>query len=454
MLRVIPVLLLAIFSLSQTPNEQALITVRQLDRNQSINGQLPTLPASEHLYRAEIYSSNRLFSEARKHWQKILDNYPQDETVMPKTLFGIARSYMWEKDYEKAIFYFDKLVRDYAHTKEGREGLAFKGASFVRLSRHNEAAQVYEQYIKMFPFGERIESSHLNLIDALREAKRYEEAKYWIEQTTKRFSGLPTEINALHADLRMQIYRENWEEAIKVANKLLTLNRFKDSMTSPEEVLYLKALALDKSSRKSEAMQIYSLILDSPSYFSELAQKKLNIKANTKLSKIKKSSNSISEFPTPYRMEVIRNAKLQKVDPRFILAIMKQESRFQASARSPVGARGLLQINYETALKYKDNAGYPNLQPEDLYKPEINITIATIYIAKLFKEFSNFYEAVAASYNGGEDNAMRWLNRSNPKDAGVFIAEIGFAETKNYVLKVMNNYRIYKDLYDENLNRR
>ena len=64
------------------------------------------------------------------------------------------------------------------------------------------------------------------------------------------------------------------------------------------------------------------------------------------------------------------------------------------------------------------------------------------------------YEAIAASYNGGEDNAERWLARSEPKEAGIFASEIGFAETKNYVFKVMNNYRAYRELYDAQLVRR
>jgi soluble lytic murein transglycosylase len=75
-------------------------------------------------------------------------------------------------------------------------------------------------------------------------------------------------------------------------------------------------------------------------------------------------------------------------------------------------------------------------------------------MADLKKQFGGLYEAIAASYNGGEDNAARWLNRSRPKDPGVFVAEVGFAETKNYVLKVMNNYRVYRQLYTEDLVRR
>jgi soluble lytic murein transglycosylase len=133
---------------------------------------------------------------------------------------------------------------------------------------------------------------------------------------------------------------------------------------------------------------------------------------------------------------------------------MKQESVFKSGAKSPAGARGLLQLVYDTAIKYKDAAGYPDLQPDDLYKPSVNIALGAEYIGALRDEFGGLYEAIAASYNGGEDNAARWLNRSKPKDPGVFASEVGFAETKNYLFKVMNNYRIYKALYDESLNRK
>ncbi|MEP7077187.1 MAG: transglycosylase SLT domain-containing protein, partial [Acidobacteriota bacterium] len=118
------------------------------------------------------------------------------------------------------------------------------------------------------------------------------------------------------------------------------------------------------------------------------------------------------------------------------------------------GARGLLQLVYDTALKYNRAPGYPNLRPDDLYAPAVNIAVGVEYISELNTEFNGLYEAIAASYNGGEDNAARWLNRSKPREAGIFTSEIGFAETKAYVAKVMNNYRVYKDLYDESLNRR
>jgi len=137
-----------------------------------------------------------------------------------------------------------------------------------------------------------------------------------------------------------------------------------------------------------------------------------------------------------------------------VLAIMKQESTFRPAIKSPAGARGLLQLVYDTALKYNVKAGFPSLDPDDLYTPAVNIAIGSLYIGELKDEFDGLYEAVAASYNGGEDNVARWMNRTKPKDPGVFASEVGFAESKKYLFKVMNNYRAYRDLYDVNLARR
>ena len=439
---------------AQTKSDAALRIITEQDKNsRQADGKLQNLTAAEHLYRAEVYMSNRLFPQAREHWQKILDNYSTDSAAMPKTLFGIARSYMWERDYAKAVSWFDKLIKDYINTKDGREGLAFKGASLVRLGDNEAAAKAYEQYTIMFPYGERIETSHLNIIDALREVKKYDEANAWIEKTRKRFSGMPTSVNALQARVRMEIHRQNWQNAIAATDDLLKAPSFSGSMSSADEIKYLKGIALEKAGRKAEAVSVYSTITNSlNSYYGGLASERLSRLAPQNVKKIVDVSPRMAgEYPVMYRTELMRFAKSKGVDPRFVLAIMKQESSFRANAKSPAAARGLLQLVYDTALKYNQKAGYPNLQPDDLYAPATNIAIGSVYIAELKDQFDGVYEAIAASYNGGEDNAARWLERSNPKDPGIFASEVGFAETKNYVFKVMNNYRVYRELYTEDL---
>ena len=393
-----------------------------------------------------------LFPQARAHWQIVFDNFPNDPAI-PKALFGTSRSYMWERQYEKAVFWFEKLNGN--TSKDGREGLAFKGASLVRLGKNLEAAKVYEQYVQSFPQGERIESAHLNLIDAYREGGKYDDAEKWINRTVSRFAGKAAEVNALHARLRMEIFRERWDDAIAAADRLLAGKSFAGAMAGTDEIKFLRAFALEKSGRKQQATDAYAAIPDSfSSYYGGLAAARLAKNGSKTGSFISPTLQQSSGSPVMFRSELLQAAKKFDVDPRFLLAIMKQESSFRAGAKSPAGARGLLQLVYDTAIKYKSKAGYPNLQPDQLYSPSVNIAIGAAYIADLKSQFRGLYEAIAASYNGGEDNAARWLDRSKPKEPGIFASEVGFAESKAYVFKVMNNYRIYRELYNEDLERR
>jgi soluble lytic murein transglycosylase len=117
-------------------------------------------------------------------------------------------------------------------------------------------------------------------------------------------------------------------------------------------------------------------------------------------------------------------------------------------------ARGLLQLTIDTATKYAAHVGLNNLRDEDLYRPETSILLGSEYLSDLSRQFPELPEAVAASYNGGEDNVARWVKRARQRDPGVFTAEVGFDETKNYVYKVMANYRAYKELYTADLRSR
>ena len=398
--------LFAVLPISAQQSDAALRHVISADSSsRNADGKLQTLSAAEHLSRAEVYSSNRMFPQAREHWQKVFDNYPSDPG-MAKALFGTARSYMWEKRYDKAVDWFEKLTQNYLNTKDGREGLAFKGASLVRLGKNVEAAKVYEQYTQKFPQGERVESSYLNIIDAYREAGKFDEANRWIDKTVSVFAGKPAAVNALHARLRLAIYRENWPEAIQAADRMLASGGFAGSMTGTDEVKYLKAFALERSGRRAEASSLYAAIpRNVNSYFGGLAAEKA---AGSQIQLTSRVTPGLySDYPVMYRSELLRSALARKVDPRFVLAIMKQESSFRPGAKSLAGARGLIQLVYDTAVKYNKKAGYPNLQPDDLYEPEVNIAVGSAYIAGLKDEFGGLYEAIAASYNGGEDNAGR-----------------------------------------------
>lgn len=439
---------------TQTSGDGSLRNVSQLDeQDRGKDGKLVTLPADEHIKRGYVYLDNRHFPEAREHFQRVIDGYPNDP-LLPRALFGLARAFMWEKRYVSAIPYFARVSTEFPDSKDGREGLAFMGACHIRIGKNAEAATIYERYTNLYPAGERVDSAYLNIIDALREAGKYSDAIQWIDKAKAKFAGQPTAVNAMQARVRMEIFRQNWPAAVNAADELLKFPSYSGSMTTDGEIRYLKAAALENAGKKSEALAVFQSIPDANgSYWGGLASDRIT--AGTQVRRtVQISTTAASDYPAAFRSEVLQYAKPKKIDPRFVLAIMKQESTFRPGIKSPSAARGLLQLVIDTAAKYNERAGISDLQPDDLYKPSINIAIGTTYIQDLNEMFNGLNEAVAASYNGGEDNATRWLNRTKPKDPGIFTAEIGFAETKNYVFKVMTNYRVYKALYDEDLNRR
>lgn len=418
--------------------------------------------AAEHIRRAAVYMANRAFAPAREHWQAVLDDYPNDVNV-PAALYGIARSFYQERRYDEARQMYERVAHDYSETKEGREGSNFAASSLLRMGKGAEAAARYEQYINRYPNGERLDTAHLNIIDGYRESRRPQDAILWIDRTRQKFAGTPTEISAIFARLRLDIALGDWNHAVQSADELLQKPIPKDSNTSADEVLYLKAHALERAGRAQDAIRFFSMIPDNvDSYYGGLATSRLAAindsgaqqQANQRSAAVRSSIERASaSYPAAYAAQVAREAKKRGLDPRLVLAIMKQESQFKPYAKSPAAARGLLQLTVDAAQKYASRAGV-KVTDEALYQPATNIAVGTEYMAELSRMFAGLPEAIAASYNGGEDNVARWLGRSNQSDAGVFAAEVGFTESKGYVFKVMSFYRAYRQLYDSNLSRR
>jgi len=448
----------------QAASETTLAAVRRSDAaDRDAQGNLKKLTPAEHMRRAAIYLSVRAFAEARAHWQTLIDNYPQDPRV-PEALLGIGRSFFLGKVYEDGYVVFNQLAQQYNGTKEGREALNFSAASLLRMGKFSEAAARYAEYVDRFPNGERIDTAHLNVIDTLREANKPAEALQWVSKTRQRFAGTAVETNAMFAALRLYVAEDQWTEAVNVAEQLLKRSFPKAVLTSPAEVAYLKAFSLEHAGRKEEAIAAYLTVPDSiESYYGWLASQRLAKLAGSSRAEIvanreARVNNAIDavadDYPAPYRQAILSAAKARKLDPRFILALIRQESVFKPLAKSPAGARGLLQLTMDAAQKYGPGAGLNALRENQLYQPDTSITLGAEYLEHLTKMFPQMLEPVAASYNGGEDNVARWLERSKRNDPGVFTAEVGFEETKGYVQKVMSNYRVYKKLYTADLIRK
>ena len=448
---------------AQLADDAALYAVRRSDRTARETRTFAQVTAAEHMRRANIYMPNRAFAEAREHWQAVITNDPTEANVA-SALFGTGRSYFQERRYEEALRFFERVAREYPQTKDGREGLNSSAAALLRLGRPTEAAARYAEYVEKYPGAERIESAHLNVIDSFREADRRREAMTWIELTRERFAGTATDKNALFAQLRLHMAAGEWRQAAQVADELLSKPFQTGVLTTADEVAYLRAYSLERSGRTEEAIRSYlALPANANSYYGGLATEKLSAMSNaTARSRATQRAEDMrtqvaaaaSLYPAPYRESILRFAKSRGLDPRLVLAVMKEESRFRPRAKSLSAARGLLQLTLDTAARYASRARVSHLTENQLYDPDVSIAIGSTYLAELNQLFPNLPEAVAASYNGGEDNVARWLKRAKQNDRGIFVAEVGFAETKNYVFKVITSYRAYQQLYSADLKRR
>ena len=156
-------------------------------------------------------------------------------------------------------------------------------------------------------------------------------------------------------------------------------------------------------------------------------------------------------YPTPYSDSLLKHASSRNVDPRFVLSIARQESRFQADAKSVAAARGMMQFIPSTANQIAGELKLPSFAQDDLYNADTAILFGSQYLSNLFKLFPNQPQAVAGAYNAGEDNLARWIARSRSTEPDRYVPEIGFSQTKDYVYKVLANYWNYQRLYNANL---
>lgn len=133
------------------------------------------------------------------------------------------------------------------------------------------------------------------------------------------------------------------------------------------------------------------------------------------------------------------------IDDSLVYSVIKVESKFNKKAISKRNAKGLMQISEITQSWAQEELGLENI---DIFDPETNIKIGCWYLNKLFKEFNDL-DLVITAYNGGSGNVSKWLKNDAYSRDGNKLHEIPFEETKNYLEKVKENYRVYKALYRE-----
>jgi soluble lytic murein transglycosylase len=146
-------------------------------------------------------------------------------------------------------------------------------------------------------------------------------------------------------------------------------------------------------------------------------------------------------YPLRYSAIVRTHARNYDLNPALLAAVIDQESKFRADAKSSAGAIGLMQLLPDTAKGIAVHTGGSKFVTSDLYNPEINIRYGAWYLHHLIQKYGDERLALAA-YNAGQQNVDTW--RAQGKN-------VQFPETRAYIDKVERLKGIYRRTYPSEL---
>lgn len=153
-------------------------------------------------------------------------------------------------------------------------------------------------------------------------------------------------------------------------------------------------------------------------------------------------------YLAPYRDVLQAHIREQSLDEAWVYGVMRQESRFVTSAKSTVGASGLMQIMPATARWVAEKLGLKSYRNSLIHQLDTNLRLGTYYMKSVLSQSDNSPVLASASYNAGPTRARQWRS-DQPLEGAIYIETIPYAETRDYVKKVMSNTVYYADQFGD-----
>jgi soluble lytic murein transglycosylase len=152
-------------------------------------------------------------------------------------------------------------------------------------------------------------------------------------------------------------------------------------------------------------------------------------------------------FPTPLRNEVLEKTRQANLEAAYVYGLIRQESRFIMDARSVVGASGLMQLMPATARWTARKIGL-DYKPSMITDPHVNLRLGTAYLKLMLDDFEGAQPLAVAGYNAGPNRPRRW-REGRELEAAIWVENVPFDETRDYVKKVLTNAVHYAHVLGE-----
>jgi soluble lytic murein transglycosylase len=161
---------------------------------------------------------------------------------------------------------------------------------------------------------------------------------------------------------------------------------------------------------------------------------------------VRRSGASVPQITYP---EIALPEGADFVEPALVLGLSRQESEFNPDAYSSAQARGMMQLLSSTARITANKEGIEWAPDRLIGDPSYNMTLGSAHLSHLLERFGGSYVMVLAGYNAGPHRVTQWVDRfGDPRDPNVdpvdWVELIPFSETRNYVMRVLENVQIYR----------
>lgn len=407
---------------------------------------------------ARIYSRIYHRDEAIRAYLDYAQRFPR-RRLASEAMWKSAWLYEETNRPETALQIYRQLRRLFESSAYGKEAAFREGFTLYRLSRYKEAEQVFAAIS-----AKNWKDTHLN------------RARYWLA-LCKEAQG-----DSMAAQkLRLQLAGELWDDYYTMKCYLLNktqidsaLQVIKKFKATPNPFSDNKGGYMNLLGSFNEALQVGELL---GKEFALIALSDVKLTVRTRedwiaLAELYKKLGAYGLayrtydfidrrfFPaTPYsdkpfmikeRFPFYYDALVEKygarynIEKEYVLAVMKQESVYRPDAHSAANAYGLMQLIPPTAKEMAKMAGLRFSDGRQLFDPEINIHLGCLYLRQLHRQLGEQKEHVLAAYNAGPHRVVRWRDIPGSEQMDVFIENIQFMETRDYVRRVMKNYWAYK----------
>ena len=356
----------------------------------------------------------------------------------------IGRSLIYKKKYKSAY----RIVSNHAMTEGADYAEAEWMSGWIALSFLNDAKQAENHFLNFYKnvsYPISLSRGAYWLGKTYEKIGDIENSNKWFFEGSKYLTTYYGQLSHMKVkpqekfELDKLMYIEDDYEQEFYSKKLVAIVDLLDYLNKDKYTKHiLRFLANDNVEKGSEAL--------AAKLASDISRFDFAIQVS-KIASYQKRFHNQFNYPIMSVPKFVGGRKIP--DPALILSIIRQESEFDTSARSRVGAQGLMQLMPYTAKTVSKQAKLGYSKSKLTTDPEYNINLGSHYIAGLINQYKGSYPFATAAYNAGPKRVKYWkkINKDPQKkqvDYVDWVELIKFKETRNYVQRVLENYNVYR----------